>query len=57
MPPSTAAQIAKQKGIKVYTIGVGTNGSIQITDPYGFSTTTLETKIDEQSLKEIASLT
>lgn len=57
VPPSTAAQIAKQKGIKVYTIGVGTNGTIQITDPYGFSTTTLETKIDEQSLKEIASIT
>lgn len=57
VPPSTAAQIAKQKGIKVYTIGVGTNGSIQITDPYGFSTTTMETKIDEQSLKEIASVT
>lgn len=57
VPPSTAAQIAKQKGIKVYTIGVGTNGSIQITDPYGFSTTTMETKIDEQGLKEIASAT
>nr|QJR98319.1 aerotolerance protein BatA [uncultured Muribaculaceae bacterium] len=57
VPPSTAAQIAKQKGIKVYTIGVGTNGSIQITDPYGFSTTTMETKIDEQSLKQISSLT
>lgn len=57
VPPSTAAQIARQKGIKVYTIGVGTNGSIQITDPYGFSTTTLETKIDEESLKEIADAT
>lgn len=57
VPPSTAAQIAKQKGIKVYTIGVGTNGSIQITDPYGFSTTTMETKIDEQSLKDIANTT
>ncbi|MDE6422072.1 MAG: VWA domain-containing protein [Muribaculaceae bacterium] len=57
VPPSTAAQIAKQKGIKVYTIGVGTNGSIQITDPYGFSTTTMETKIDEQSLTQIAELT
>ncbi|MDE6769912.1 MAG: VWA domain-containing protein, partial [Muribaculaceae bacterium] len=57
VPPSTAAQIAKQKGIKVYTIGVGTNGSIQITDPYGFSTTTMETKIDEQSLRQIAYLT
>lgn len=55
--PSTAARIAKQKGIKIYTIGVGTNGSIQITDPYGFSTTTMETKIDEQALKSIADLT
>lgn len=57
IPPSTAAQIAKKKGIKIYTIGVGTNGSIKITDPYGFSTTTLETKIDEESLKEIANAT
>lgn len=57
VPPSTAAQIAKQNGIKVYTIGVGTNGTIQITDPYGFSTTTLETKIDEPSLKNIADIT
>lgn len=55
--PSTAAQIARQKNIKIYTIGVGTNGSIQIPDPYGFSTTTLETKIDEQALKNIASVT
>ena len=57
VPPSTAAQIAKQKGIRVYTIGVGTNGSIKIPDPYGFSSTTIETKIDEESLKEIAQTT
>lgn len=57
VPPITAAQIAKKEGIKVYTIGVGTDGSIQITDPYGFSTTTLETKIDEASLKKIADIT
>lgn len=55
--PATAAQIAKQKGIKVYAIGVGTNGSIQITDPYGFSTTTMETRIDEAALKNIAFIT
>lgn len=55
--PATAAQIAKEKGIKVYTIGVGTNGTIQITDPYGFSTTTMETKIDEGALKSIADIT
>lgn len=55
--PSTAAQIARQKGIRVYAIGVGTNGSIKITNPYGFSSTTMETKIDEDALKEIASIT
>lgn len=55
--PMTAAQIAKQKGIRVYAIGVGTNGSIQITDPYGFSTTTMETKIDESALRNIADIT
>ena len=57
VPPSTAAKIAQQKGIKVYTIGVGTNGKINIPDPYGFSSTTIETIIDEESLKEIASTT
>lgn len=57
VPPSTAATIARQKGIKVYTIGVGTNGTISVTDPYGFSTTTMETKIDEESLRNIAQTT
>lgn len=57
VPPSTAAQIARQKGVRVYTIGVGTNGTIKITDPYGFSSTTIETKIDEESLKSIAETT
>lgn len=57
VPPVTAAQIARQKGIKIYTIGVGTNGKIQIADPYGFSSTTLETKIDEPLLTNMAKLT
>lgn len=57
VPPATAAQIAKQKGVRVYTIGVGTNGTIKITDPYGFSSTTIETKIDEESLQSIAETT
>lgn len=55
--PATAAQIARQKGIRIYPIGVGTNGSIQISDPYGFSTTTMETKIDDEALRKIASAT
>lgn len=57
VPPVTAAQIAKQKGVRVYTIGIGTNGKINIPDPYGFSSTTMETKIDEESLREIADIT
>lgn len=52
--PATAARIAKQKGIRIYSIGVGTNGSITITDPYGFSTTTMETRIDEAALENIS---
>lgn len=55
--PATAAQIARQKGIRIYSIGVGTNGSISITDPYGFSSTTMETKIDEAALQNISNIT
>ena len=55
--PSTAAEIAAQKGIRIYTIGVGTDGTISITDPFGFPSTSMETKIDEESLKSIASAT
>lgn len=55
--PSVAAEIAQQKGIKVYTIGVGTDGTVVVTDPYGFSRTTMETQIDEDVLKEIAEKT
>lgn len=56
VPPMTAAQIARQKGIRVYTIGIGTNGSIRILDPYGIPTT-IDTRIDEQSLRSIAGTT
>lgn len=55
--PNTAADIAAQKGIRVYTIGVGTDGVMQVTDPYGFSNTTMTTAIDEEGLKKIASVT
>lgn len=55
--PSTAAEIARQNGIKIYTIGVGTDGTMSIPDPYGYSTTTIETKIDEDALRKIANTT
>ncbi len=55
--PLTAAQIAKQFGIRVYTIGVGTNGEA----PYPYPTAmgvryiNMPVEIDEQVLREIAS--
>lgn len=55
--PSTASEIASEKGMRVYTIGVGTDQSVQITDPYGFTSTTMESKIDEEALKNIAEVT
>ena len=55
--PTTAADIAARKGIKVYTIGVGVDGKMQVADPTGYATTTMETTIDEPTLKEIASKT
>ena len=55
--PSIAADIAAEKGIKVYTIGIGRDGKSVVTDPYGMSRTTIETPIDEAALKEIANKT
>ncbi|WP_396168941.1 VWA domain-containing protein [Flavobacterium sp.] len=56
--PETAADIAKQYGIKVYTIGIGTNGMAE--SPYALSPTgqilfqMMKVEIDEQLLKNIA---
>ena len=55
--PSTAADIAALKGIKVYTRGIGLDGKSVYVDPYGLSRTTIDTPIDEETLKEIASKT
>jgi Ca-activated chloride channel family protein len=56
--PETAADIAKQYGIKVYTIGLGTNGMAE--SPYALAPNgqilfqMMEVEIDEQLLKNIA---
>lgn len=58
--PRTAAEIARKLGIKVYTIGIGTNGMApypQI-DYFGrVSYVQQQVEIDEETLKEIASAT
>ncbi len=57
--PITAAQIAKSLGIRVYTVGVGRNGFAPYPVPtmFGVQYQNMEVKIDENMLKEIASLT
>jgi len=56
--PETAADIAKQYGIKVYTIGVGTNGMAE--SPYALGPNgqilfqMMKVEIDEQLLRNIA---
>lgn len=55
--PLTAAGLAKQLGIRVYTIGVGREGSslLPVQDPqFGTRLLRVETQIDEKTLKEIS---
>lgn len=56
---SSAAEIAKMYGIRVYTIGVGTMGTAPypVQTPYGVQMQQMEVKIDETLLKQVASLT
>lgn len=53
--PETAAEIAKQFGIRVYTIGVGTNGTAPY--PYGGQVIKVPVEIDENTLGRIAEIT
>ena len=57
--PSTAAEIAKQFGIRVYTIGVGTNGTAPYPMPTyaGVQYVNVPVEIDEKTLTEIAGAT
>lgn len=57
--PLTAAQIAKDYGIKVYTIGVGANGTAPypVVTPWGVELRDVKVEIDEDLLKNIASTT
>lgn len=60
VPPITAAEIAKTLGVRVYTIGVGTNGEALSPVQYfngQYVYRKVPVKIDEKTLKEIASLT
>jgi Ca-activated chloride channel family protein len=58
--PVTAAQMAQALGVRVYTIGAGSQGTARmpVADPLrGTSYATVQVDIDEVSLREIAELT
>jgi Ca-activated chloride channel homolog len=58
--PQTAAQVAKAKGVKVYTIGAGTRGTarVPVRDQFGrVRYVDQKVDIDEKTLTEIASVT
>ena len=57
--PMTAAEIAKSFGIRVYTIGVGTNGMAPSPYPVGNTVqyVSMPVEIDEKTLTEIAGTT
>jgi Ca-activated chloride channel homolog len=57
--PATAAGIAKTYGIRVYTIGVGTQGMAPypVQTPYGIQYQDMPVEIDEAILKEISQKT
>ncbi|MDB4533608.1 VWA domain-containing protein [Vicingaceae bacterium] len=60
IPPVTAAEIANEFGIRVYTVGVGSNGMAPTPYKDQFGRTqyqNVEVKIDEKTLKEIADIT
>lgn len=59
IPPITAAEIAREFGIRVYTVGVGSNGSARMPMQDQFGRTVYQNvpvRIDETTLKEIAKI-
>ena len=56
--PITAAEIARSYGIRVYTIGVGTKGMAPspVMTPYGIRYQNMPVEIDEDKLRQIASI-
>ena len=57
--PITAAEIAQNFDIRVYTIGVGTIGQAPypVQTLFGMQTQMMDVKIDEKTLKEISNIT
>lgn len=59
IPPITAAEIAKQFNVRVYTVGIGTNGyaPYPVQTPMGVQYQRMKVDIDEGTLSKIATIT
>lgn len=57
--PITAAEIAKTYGVRVYTVGVGTQGEAPypVQTPFGVRYQNMKVEIDEALLRQIAEMT
>lgn len=57
--PVTAAEIAKTFGIRVYPIGVGSHGTVNVPvqTPFGIRYEQMKSEFDEQTLEKIADIT
>lgn len=57
--PDEAADLAKAKNVRVYTIGVGaaSGGTITVSTPFGTMQRPVDSDLDEQTLQRIASKT
>lgn len=59
LDPLSSAEIAKLYGVRIYTIGVGSEGNAPypVQTPFGRQTQYMEVKIDEALLQQVAELT
>lgn len=59
IPPVTAAEIAKQFNIRVYTVGIGTHGyaPYPVQTPFGIQYQRMPVDVDEGTLTKIANIT
>ncbi len=57
--PKTAGEIAREFGVRVYTVGVGTRGQapMPVQTPFGEQVQMMDVEIDEEMLTEIAQMT
>lgn len=57
--PMTAAELARAKGVRVYTIGIGSKGTapMPVQTPFGIRYQQVPVDIDEETLTKVAELT